>query len=99
MLHVLLCTDFTLIASPESCSQDAPLLQDSAVEQQLVTVGADPQQAKDTIAAFQAAAASSSQRHMLQVCTVDIVTAAQCIMSASGQHPMQLLAVHRSTEV
>ena len=40
-------------------------LQDSALEQQLITAGADPQQAKDTIAAFQAASAGSS-RHLLQ---------------------------------
>ena len=40
-------------------------LQDSALEQQLITADADPQQAKDTIAAFQAASAGSS-RHLLE---------------------------------
>ena len=41
------------------------LLQDTTLRQQLITAGADPQQAKDTIAAFQAADAGSS-RHLLQ---------------------------------
>ena len=40
-------------------------LQDSSLEQQLVTAGADPQQAKGTIAAFQAAGAGTS-RHLRQ---------------------------------
>ena len=41
------------------------LLQDTNLEQRLIAAGADPQQAKDTIAAFQAASAGSS-RHLLQ---------------------------------
>ena len=83
MLHVLLCTHMMLTSAlGEHCGRPgAPLLQDTALEQQLITAGADPQQAKDTIAAFQAASASSSRRHMLQVCTVDIC---QCRIGSSA---------------
>ena len=83
LLHVLLCTNMMLTAAlGEHCGgPGATLLQDTALEQQLITAGADPQQAKDTIAAFQAASASSSRRHMLQVCPVDVC---QCRIESSA---------------
>ena len=63
-------------------------LQDSTLEQQLITAGADPQQAKDTIAAFQAASAGSS-RHLLQDSTLDPMVAQDILEMEAGLDPVQ----------
>ena len=61
-------------------------LQDTSLEQQLISAGADPQQAKDTIEAFQAADSGSS-RHLLQDLTsmVDQVI----VEMEAGKDPVQ----------
>ena len=56
------------------------------MEQQLITAGADPQQAKDTIAAFQAASAGSS-RHLLQDLTAMVAQAIDDMQA--GLDPVQ----------
>ena len=61
-------------------------LQDTTLEQQLITAGADPQQAKDTIAAFQAASAGSS-RHLLQDLTSMVAQAIDDMQA--GLDPVQ----------
>ncbi len=85
------------ISSPVTCDHPALirmslefrpfcLLQDSALEQQLITAGADPQQAKDTIAAFQAAGAGSS-RHLLQ--DMAAMVAQAFLEMEGGLYPVQ----------